>query len=107
MTQPPDERPRLAVDEMRRIFNESGYAEMAASGVFSTRLEEDDHPTCTLAKEPHCTRSQLVSYWTSDGQMVALVHQYLRPDGTIGATGRPDPRKLLIDGVIYRRPKLR
>jgi hypothetical protein len=34
---------------------------------------------------------------------VARVHQYLRPDGTIGGSGRPDPKKVLYlyQGILY------
>jgi len=32
---------------------------------------------------------------------VAVVFQYLRPDGSIGGSGRPDPKFLLRDGVQY------
>ncbi|MCY4437144.1 MAG: hypothetical protein OXE05_07405 [Chloroflexi bacterium] len=32
---------------------------------------------------------------------VALVHQYLQPDGKVGGSGRPDPKWLrLPDGTI-------
>jgi hypothetical protein len=44
--------------------------------------------------------SQTVEYYDGDNR-VALVHQYLRPDGTIGASGRPDPKALLEDGILY------
>ena len=27
--------------------------------------------------------------------------KYLRPDGTIGASGRPDPKALIVEGVMY------
>jgi hypothetical protein len=29
------------------------------------------------------------------------VHQYLRPDGTLGLSGRPDPKLVLYEGVVY------
>ena len=32
---------------------------------------------------------------------VAGVHQYLRRDGTIGASGRPDPKELFVNGTLY------
>ncbi len=42
----------------------------------------------------------MVAYF--DGvRKVALVHRYLRPDGTVGASGMPDPKELLDDDVIY------
>jgi hypothetical protein len=50
---------------------------------------------------PFCTRSQLISYLDDAGQEVARVHQYLQPDGTLGASGRPDPKRLLHDGILY------
>mgnify|MGYP000073566532 CR=1 FL=1 len=58
-----------------------------------------DRP-CPLESEPVGTRSQMVAYF--DGvRKVALVHRYLRPDGTVGASGMPDPKELLDDGVLY------
>lgn len=55
---------------------------------------------CALASEPAGTLSQIVAY-ESDGNRIALVHRYLRPDGSIGASGRPDPKELLEDGILY------
>jgi hypothetical protein len=31
----------------------------------------------------------------------ASIHRYLRPDGTLGASGRPDPKRLVEGGVKY------
>jgi hypothetical protein len=41
-----------------------------------------------------------VYYYTQDGNPIAVVHQYLRPDGTIGASGRPDPKRLFLEDRI-------
>ena len=54
-----------------------------------------------LLHEPPGTRSQMVAYVDASGQRVALVHQYLRPDGTLGGSGRPDPKLLIEGGVTY------
>jgi len=35
------------------------------------------------------------------GEKIAGVHQYLRPDGTIGLSGRPDTKEVYVDGVLY------
>jgi hypothetical protein len=56
------------------------------------------------AGEPIGTLSQRVEYWDTDGAAlykIAVVHRYLRPDGTLGASGLPDPKRVLHDGVIY------
>lgn len=58
--------------------------------------------------EPICTLSQVVIYWDSQGNPVAMVHQYLRPDGTIGASGKPDPKWVVVDDkVMAMRAKAR
>ena len=42
----------------------------------------------------------MIAYY-DDGQRLALVHQYLRPAGTLGATGLPDPKELLVEGFVW------
>ena len=42
-----------------------------------------------------------IAYLDSSGHRVAVVHQYLRKDGTLGGSGRPDPKKLFHDGKLY------
>jgi hypothetical protein len=42
-----------------------------------------------------------VSYVNELGHRIFLVHLYLRPDGTIGASGKPDPKWLFEDGIVY------
>lgn len=43
------------------------------------------------------TLSQYVRYKRADGKVVVEGHRYLRPDGSLGAGGKLDP-KLLSDG---------
>ena len=55
-----------------------------------------------MAKEPFCTESQTLVYRDNDGRAFARVHCYRRPDNSIGASGRPDPKSILgEDGVLY------
>jgi hypothetical protein len=44
----------------------------------------------------------MVAYYDGQGDEIARVHQYLRPDGTLGAAGRPDPKRIFENGVLYR-----
>jgi hypothetical protein len=90
---------------MQRLFNDGLYWQRAIAGELTTTVMEDRHPSLTVANEPFCTRSQMVSYRDPVGNEVARVHQYLRTDGTIGASGRPDPKRLLTDGILYRLVK--
>ena len=92
---------RITSAELRLIFNEDELWERAQSGEFEERVLWRRHPAPHKSGEPHCTQSQIVGYYLRQGTRVALVHQYLRPNGTIGASGRPDPKAVLKDGVIY------
>jgi hypothetical protein len=87
--------------ELQDLFNEEGYWERAQRGELLQTLEEDGHPSPPLAKEEVCTRSQIIAYRQEDGSQVARVHQYLRRDGTIGASGRPDPQEVLFEDALY------
>ncbi len=64
------------------------------------------HPAKPAANEPFCTKSLAVSY-LSGGVETGRAHRYLRPDGTIGASGKTNP-KLFFDGkvmyVLQREP---
>jgi hypothetical protein len=97
---PPIER--VDQHELRRIFNTGRFWEKAQAGELKQQLLRDGHPAPPAAPVPLCTRSQLISYFTQDGQEVARVHQYLLPDGRIGASGMPDPKRVLHNGILYR-----
>lgn len=89
------------------MFNEGKYWERTQSGDLTAVVERSRHPALPIAREPFCTRSQQVSYYDPNGNEVARVHQYKRPDGTLGASGMPDPKRLLHNGVLYRIEKQR
>jgi hypothetical protein len=44
-------------------------------------------------------------YRTVEGdRQIAQAHRYLRPDGTIGASGLVDPKLILHEGTVYGAP---
>lgn len=90
---------------MCEIFNKGQYWERVQSGELKAVPLEDRHPSLTKANEPFCTRSQMISYRDSEDNEVARVHQYLRTDKTIGASGKPDPKRVLAGTVLYRLHK--
>ncbi len=90
--------------ELNRLFNSGEYVERVQSGSLTTTLKRNSHrqrPTPTL---PYCTRSQIVNYYDASGERVAVVHQFLLPDGSLGGSGTPEPKRLWIDGVTYYVP---
>ena len=94
-------RIEVADHELRRMFNEGRYWERMNSGEFFEVLYREGHPSPKDSREPPCTRSQIIAYLDDLGRQVAVVHQYLRKDGTFGGAGRPDPKKLFHGGRIY------
>ncbi len=71
------------------------------AGEFFEVLYREGHPSPNDSHEPPCTRSQIIAYLDVQGRQVAIVHQYLRKDGTLGGAGKPDPKKLFHRGKIY------
>ncbi len=98
---PPQRLQRVSDWKLRRLFNQGKYWRQAQSGILRERILQNGHPSSPLAGEPYCTHSQMISYLDAAGNEVARVHQYLRPDGTIGLSGKPDPKRLLVNGTLY------
>jgi hypothetical protein len=92
---------RVTASELRHLFNAGKYWERAQAQEFRQIVKKDAHPSPPKAPVPVCTRSQLIVYTDSRGHMIAMVHQYLQPDGTIGAGGRPDPKRLRVGDTVY------
>jgi hypothetical protein len=98
MPKPP--RINVQAETLRTIFNDSGYWELAKQGELLEKLYSEAQPQKS-AGEPPGTLSQIVAYLDPQGRQVAIVHQYLRKDGTLGGSGRPDPKKIFYQGNIY------
>jgi hypothetical protein len=93
---------RVSKKELRALFNCGAYCEEA----MLDQLQEDIERSRPIAQElcrklgmPLGSLSQIVAYRHPRLGKVALVHQYIRPDGTV--RGRPDPKYLVVDGVIF------
>jgi hypothetical protein len=65
-------------------------------------MRKDAHFLTPKRGMPPCTRSQVIGYRRHGRELVAVVHQYVLASGRLGASGRPDPKLLLHDGVLYR-----
>jgi hypothetical protein len=62
-------------------------------------------PVPPSSHEPPGTVSQRIRYRDASGIVLAVAHQFLRPDGSIGGRdGRPDPKILMTPrGRLYTR----
>ena len=57
-----------------------------------TSTPKSDHLPIPPPGEPLCTCSEMVAFFDDKLNKVAMAHQYKRPNGTIGASGKPDPK---------------
>lgn len=90
---------------IREAFNSGQFWERALRGEFYTRLEHDTHYTPEQAREKgfrYCSRSQAVRYYNDVHELIAVVHQVRSPDGTLGASGLPDPKYLDLGDQILK-----
>jgi hypothetical protein len=84
---------------LRKRLTEGDYLNRAATGEFGCCLADEKTPRSP--DEPPGTRSLTVSYVNEAGERVFMVHLYLRPDGSIEGSGKPDPKWLFEDSMIY------
>lgn len=71
------------------MFNRLGFVERVASGELRAVVKQSKLRTPEWSPEP--LYRQMVRYFDGD-RMVAVVNQWLRFDGTLAASGRPDPK---------------
>jgi hypothetical protein len=84
-------------EDLRAEFNDASY--YTSAGV---RADIEETVVWTgqpnpASNQPVGTESQIV-YYSRDGMPVAIVHQYVLPDRTLGASGRPDPKWVVVRG---------
>lgn len=93
---------RVTDAELRRLYRDGGYEDLVERGQINATIEFD-RPASPRANQAPGTRSQLLAYSDSSGRVVMRVHRYLRPDGTLGGSGRADPKYILHEGTIYKQ----
>jgi hypothetical protein len=91
----------VSAQELQQMFNDGKYQEKVASGELTAMVVKSRHPSPRPAFLPFCTQSQLLVYRDLFGEKIAEVHRYLKPDNTLGASRKPDPKMLLHEGVLY------
>src|SRR4030042_3869883 len=88
---------RVPATTIRQAFNASQHPQNIANGEYEEQFLRNDHlKNPAEREEPTCTRSQAIRYFDADGRWIVEVHRYLRPDGTLGGSGREDPKRLRL-----------
>jgi hypothetical protein len=86
------------------MFNEAKFVERAKTGEIREQVIHSGEPSAEIGLPPG-TKTQMISYLDSTGFELARAHRFLLPDGTIGASGKPDPKRMFKDGKLFRIQK--
>ncbi len=99
---PSNFRVRLTDTHLRELFNNSPYPRMIEDGTLIGQIT-DDVPMTNPRKinAPPGARWQYIRYQTRAGERLVDVHRFLLPDGTLGASGRPDPKRMVVFGIVF------
>lgn len=88
---------------MQDLFNRVVLPRIEAKELLE--VVESDGPANPEYGQGPGARSQMVSYHVVAGgkisTKVAIAHRYLLPDGSVGASGKPDPKSVKHDGQLY------
>ena len=84
---------------LRRLFNSARFYERVLSRELSALVVYRRIPS-PLSNQPPGTMSEEVEYYSAT-EVVARVHQFVLPDGSLGASGRPDPKALVWEDTLY------
>ena len=86
---------------MRRRFNRGKYYERMLEGKLTEVINSSNTPSFVSENVPLGSISQGFSYFDGKQELVRG-QQFIKPDGTIGASGKPDPHRIFEDGIWYR-----
>jgi len=99
---PADETQYIDAISIRKLFNESQLPDMIDKGQLSVIYLRNKHLTDPSAVgEPWCTHAQMIRYLDQNGSWLVEVFQYLRADGSIGASGKADPKRIRLHNKVY------
>src|SRR3954468_11316707 len=87
--------------QIREAFNAHDFPEKIRKGEVSTRVEISNPAPSHLTFWQPGTMSRLVVYVGGNGTKLATVHEYRLPDGSIGASGFADPKRLVVGEELW------
>jgi len=82
-------------------FNRARYHKRLLAGEFTSKTYPGKKPKAESGQAADAKTNEIV-YFDKDNNEVARIHEFLNSDGTIGASGKHDPKELLSGGVKYR-----
>jgi hypothetical protein len=88
---------------MCEIFNNERLLEKSESGEWTKKKRRDNPISLVDYNGKHCVASQEWSWIDEKNVERVRVHQYITAHGEIGASGKPDPKRIFLDDkTMYR-----
>lgn len=100
MTKPPIARKPVSQEFLNHAFNDGHWAEKLCT---YREVKFYHRPTPPEAHQPLGTDTIGIKYYDPEGNLAAIVFYYKKPDGSLGASGQPSPKGLLIGGIWHYR----
>src|SRR3989442_13633575 len=82
------------------MFNKERYWERVQAGELVAVPIHTGTPSPESGQPPGTTTKTFAIRETANGPDLAHAHAFIRPDGTIGASGKPDPKRIWKDGKL-------
>jgi len=93
---------RIDSSRIQEIFNNSQELQrLVSENVNRTQLKRKHLKEPREKNLPWCTHSESFRYQNDSETHSVVVHQYTLPDGGIGASGLPDPKRIRIFHMTY------
>ena len=104
MEPPVQSRIYVSATRLRQLFNESQYPELILQNQLEIEVD-NSYLLSELALQekslPPGTISEIIRYRDLARNLYVMVHRYVLPDGSLGASGKPDPKAILLDGTMF------
>jgi len=92
----PSPKKRVTQLWLNQQFNQNGWEERLAS---YTKVEIHNSPTPSEHGQPEGTLTMGYDYYDTENKLLATIFFYLKPDRTLGGSGKKSPKGLLVDGI--------
>ena len=89
--------------ELRCRFNRGRYFERWQAEEFHTVYGEPSSASPESGQPPNTISQMAYDYDRTTNDQVAKVHFFVLETGELGASGRHDPKGILLDGILYRQ----
>jgi hypothetical protein len=94
----PPNKKRVSQQCLDQAFNADGWMERIAK---LKKIEFHNQPTPTQHGQVPGTVTIGEKFYDHTGKLVAVLIYYRRPDGSLGASGKPSCKGLLLDGIWH------